>query len=206
MAEPADADRAARRRLRALRRSMPRAERAAAERAIAARLRRLGCARPGLRVAAYLAMPGEASLADFLATASATGTRLWVPRIASRRRRTLEFVELAPGASLRRGAYGIAEPAGCGRPVRIGNLDVVLVPLVAFDRAGHRLGMGAGYYDRALAARRDRGRAYRRPKLVGIAYACQEVDSIEPRPWDVALDAVVTERELIVPRAAARRR
>ena len=185
---------------------MPRAERAAAERAIAARLRRLGCARPGLRVAAYLAMPGEASLADFLAAASATGTRLWVPRIASRRRRTLEFVELAPGASLRRGAYGIAEPAGCGRPVRIGNLDVVLVPLVAFDRAGHRLGMGAGYYDRALAARRDRGRAYRRPKLVGIAYACQEVDSIEPRPWDVALDAVVTERELIVPRAAARRR
>ena len=206
MAEPADADRAARRRLRALRRSMPRAERAAAERAIAARLRRLGCARPGLRVAAYLAMPGEASLADFLAAASATGTRLWVPRIASRRRRTLEFVELAPGASLRRGAYGIAEPAGCGRPVRIGNLDVVLVPLVAFDRAGHRLGMGAGYYDRALAARRDRGRAYRRPKLVGIAYACQEVDSIEPRAWDVALDAVVTERELIVPRAAARRR
>ena len=206
MAEPADADRAARRRLRALRRSMPRAERAAAARAIAARLRRLGCARPGLRVAAYLAMPGEASLADFLAAASATGTRLWVPRIASRRRRTLEFVELAPGASLRRGAYGIAEPAGCGRPVRIGNLDVVLVPLVAFDRAGHRLGMGAGYYDRALAARRDRGRAYRRPKLVGIAYACQEVDSIEPRAWDVALDAVVTERELIVPRAAARRR
>ena len=206
MAEPADADRAARRRLRALRRSMPRAERAAAERAIAARLRRLGCARPGLRVAAYLAMPGEASLADFLATASATRTRLLVPRIASRRRRTLEFVELAPGASLRRGAYGIAEPAGCGRPVRIGNLDVVLVPLVAFDRAGHRLGMGAGYYDRALAARRDRDRAYRRPKLVGIAYACQEVDSIEPRPWDVALDAVVTERELIVPRAAARRR
>ena len=206
MAEPADADRAARRRLRALRRSMPRAERAAAARAIAARLRRLGCARPGLRVAAYLAMPGEASLADFLAAASATGTRLWVPRIASRRRRTLEFVELAPGASLRRGAYGIAEPAGCGRPVRIGNLDVVLVPLVAFDRAGHRLGMGAGYYDRALAARRDRDRAYRRPKLVGIAYACQEVDSIEPRAWDVALDAVVTERELIVPRAAARRR
>jgi len=60
--------------------------------------------------------------------------------------------------------------------------------------------------DDALAARRDRDRAYRRPKLVGIAYACQEVDSIEPRAWDVALDAVVTERELIVPRAAARRR
>ena len=206
MAESADADRAARRRLRALRQSMPAAARAAAERAIAARLRRLGLARPGLRVAAYLAMPGEASLDNFLAVAAAAGTRLYVPRVTSRRRRTLEFVELAPGSSLRRGAYGIAEPSRRGRPVRTGQLDVVLVPLVAFDRDGHRLGMGAGYYDRALAPRRDRNRAYRRPKLVGIAYSCQELASITPRAWDVALDAVVTEHELIVPRAAARRR
>ena len=204
MAEPADADRAARRRLRALRLSMPAAERAAAERAIAARLRRLGLARPGLRVAAYLAMPGEASLATFLAVAA--GARVYLPRISSRRRRTLEFVELAPGAALRRGPYGILEPPAHGRRARMATLDAVLVPLVAFDREGHRLGMGAGYYDRALAPRRDRVRAYRRPKLVGIAYSCQELASITPRAWDVALDAVVTERELIVPRAAARRR
>ena len=204
MAESADADRAARRRLRALRLSMPAAERAAAERAIAARLRRLGLARPGLRVAAYLAMPGEASLATFLAVAA--GARVYLPRISSRRRRTLEFVELAPGAELRRGPYGILEPPAHGRRARMATLDAVLVPLVAFDREGHRLGMGAGYYDRALAPRRDRVRAYRRPKLVGIAYSCQELASITPRAWDVALDAVVTERELIVPRAAARRR
>lgn len=206
MTESADADRAARRRLRALRLSMPAAERAAAERAIAARLRRLGLARPGLRVAAYLAMPGEASLATFLAAAAAAGARVYVPRISSRRRRTLEFVELAPGAALRRGPYGILEPPAHGRRARMATLDAVLVPLVAFDREGHRLGMGAGYYDRALALRRDRVRAYRRPKLVGIAYSCQELASITPRAWDVALDAVVTERELIVPRAAARRR
>ena len=204
MTESADADRAARRRLRALRLSMPAAERAAAERAIAARLRRLGLARPGLRVAAYLAMPGEASLATFLAVAA--GARVYLPRISSRRRRTLEFVELAPGAELRRGPYGILEPPAHGRRARMATLDAVLVPLVAFDREGHRLGMGAGYYARALAPRRDRVRAYRRPKLVGIAYSCQELASITPRAWDVALDAVVTERELIVPRAAARRR
>ena len=204
MTESADADRAARRRLRALRLSMPAAERAAAERAIAARLRRLGLARPGLRVAAYLAMPGEASLATFLAVAA--GARVYLPRISSRRRRTLEFVELAPGAELRRGPYGILEPPAHGRRARMATLDAVLVPLVAFDREGHRLGMGAGYYDRALAPRRDRVRAYRRPKLVGIAYSCQELASITPRAWDVALDAVVTERELIVPRAAARHR
>jgi 5-formyltetrahydrofolate cyclo-ligase len=206
MTESADADRAARRRLRAVRTALPAAARADAERTIAVRLRRLGLARPGLRVAVYLAMPGEASLDRFIAAASATGARLYVPRVVSRRRRSLEFVELPPGASLRRGAYGIAEPAGRGRRVRTGELDVVLVPLVGFDRDGHRLGMGAGYYDRVLAPRRDPGRSYRRPKLVGIAYACQEIESIKPRAWDVALDAVVTERELIVPRAAARRR
>ncbi|MFO1394777.1 MAG: 5-formyltetrahydrofolate cyclo-ligase [Steroidobacteraceae bacterium] len=206
MAEPADPERAERRRIRALRRSIPPAARAAAGRAIAGRLRRLGLARRGLRVAAYLAMPGEADLEAFLSAAAAADTRLCVPRVASRRRRTLEFVELVPGAPLRRGAYGIAEPAVRGRRVRLREIDVVLVPMVAFDRDGHRLGMGAGYYDRALAPRRDRGRAFRRPKLVGVAYACQELASIRPRPWDVALDAVVTERELIVPRAAARRR
>ncbi|MFO1408270.1 MAG: 5-formyltetrahydrofolate cyclo-ligase [Steroidobacteraceae bacterium] len=206
MVQPADDERAERRRLRALRRSIPAARRAAAERAIAARLRRLGCTRRGLRVAAYLAMPGEASLARFIAAATASGVRLCVPRISSRRRRRLEFVELVPGAGRRRGAYGIEEPAAHARRVRLREIDVVLVPLVGFDRDGHRLGMGAGYYDRALSPRRTPGRAYRRPRLLGIAYACQELASIRPQPWDVALDAVVTERELIVPRAAARRR
>jgi len=63
--------------------------------------------------------------------------------------------------------------------------------------------MGAGYYDRALRRRRERTRAWRRPRLIGIAFACQEVARIEPSPWDVALDCVVTEREVVVPRRPA---
>jgi 5-formyltetrahydrofolate cyclo-ligase len=65
--------------------------------------------------------------------------------------------------------------------------------------------MGAGYYDRALRHRRERSRRWRRPRLVGLAFACQELESIVPSPWDVALDVVVTEREVILPGRASSR-
>ena len=74
-------------------------------------------------------------------------------------------------------------------------LDVVLVPLVAFDRRGTRLGHGAGYYDAAFAFRHRSRRT--RPVLVGLAHAFQEVDHIDEREWDVPLDVVVTDRAVI---------
>ena len=203
MAQPTAETRAERRRLRALRSALPRRQRAAAERAIVASLQRLQLLRRGRYVAAYLAMPGEASLARAIDAARMTGAKIHVPRITSRRRGEMRFVELRPDAVLRANprAFGIREPgggpAGC---VPLRRLDVVLLPVVGFDRAGHRLGMGAGYYDRALRRLRSASRGWRRPRLVGIAYACQELARIDAAPWDVALDAVVTEREVIVPR------
>ena len=209
MAQPTAEIRAERRRLRALRLGMPRPERVAAEGAILAALRRLHVFRPGRRVAAYLAMPGEVGLAGAIAEALESGTEIYVPRLASRRRGRMRFVRLRPDCPLRpnAAAFGILEPAassGEWLPPRC--LDVILVPLVGFDREGNRLGMGAGYYDRALRRRRDRDRAWRRPRLVGIAFSCQETARIDPSPWDVALDLVVTDRETIIPRreAAAR--
>ena len=68
--------------------------------------------------------------------------------------------------------------------------DIMLVPLSAFDRMGHRIGYGAGYYDRAIDRLRAKGRA---PKLIGIAFDCQEVASVPAEPHDVALDAMLTE-------------
>lgn len=76
-------------------------------------------------------------------------------------------------------------------PVR--RLDVILLPLVAVDARGWRLGSGAGFYDRSLAHLRY-GRRWRRPRLIGVAYEFQRVAQLEPQPWDVPLDAVVTER------------
>lgn len=203
MAQQSMETRAERRRLRERRLAIPREERVSAERAIAKQLARMHLIRRGSRIAAYLAMPGEASLDRVIESAHATGATVWVPRITSRRRAKMRFCKLAPGAPLRRNAraFGIREPAtGALTSVSPIRLDVVLVPLVGFDRAGHRLGMGAGFYDRALRGRRDRTRVWRRPRLIGIAYACQEVAHIEPAEWDVTLDAIVTERGLIVPR------
>jgi 5-formyltetrahydrofolate cyclo-ligase len=208
MAQPTAEIRAERRRLRALRLGLPRAERAAAESAILATLKRLRVFRPGRRVAVYLAMPGEASIAGAIPVALESRAALYVPQVTSRRRGRMRFVRLRRDCPLRpnTAAFGILEPAGSVREwLPPSRFDVILVPLVGFDREGNRLGMGAGYYDRALRQRRDR--AWRRPRLVGIAFACQEIGRIEPSPWDVALDLVVTEREVIIPRrnAAARR-
>ncbi len=204
MAQQTAAIRAERRRLRALRLALPRPGRIAAERAIAATLRRLRVLRRGRRVAVYLAMPGEASIAGAIAAALGSGVEIFVPQVQSRRLGRMRFVRLRPSSALRPNAFGIAEPTGGARdwlpPLR---LDVILVPVVGFDRDGNRLGMGAGYYDRALRRRRDGARNWRRPRLVGLAFACQEVARIEPSPWDVRLDLVVTEREIVVPRRAA---
>lgn len=195
-ASPLLAPGAARRHFRALRRALPAAERAAAERAIRFELRRLGLWRRGRRVAVYLGLPGEVDLRPCFDDAWARGVRLYVPRVHRRRMGQMSFVPLLPGAPMRRNQFGIDEPTGPGRAALL-SLDAVLVPLVAFDSRGHRLGMGAGFYDRALRRRLDRAQSFRRPRLIGIAYAIQQAAAIERAPWDVALDLVVTERGVI---------
>lgn len=189
--------RALRQQLRRLRRQLPPDERRSAERAIARRLKSLGIFRPGARVGIYVAMRGEAGLGRAIQFGLRNGTRLFAPTITSLRRRTMAFVPFDGRGAPRVNAFGIEEPrADRARALAARQLDAILVPLVGFDRAGHRLGMGAGYYDRALA-RRLGPRAWRRPKLIGVAYACQEVAALEAAPWDVSLDAVVTEREVV---------
>ena len=110
----------------------------------------------------------------------------------------MSFVPITPTTDFGINWYGIEEPVtGLRGQKFLRELDTVLVPTVAFDARGHRLGMGAGYYDRAMQRRRDRSRAWRRPLLVGIAFGFQEVAAIEPQPWDVALDMIVTERGVL---------
>jgi len=198
MAPPTAEVRAARRRLRELRLGLAPAARSAAERAICATLERLGMFRRGAHVALYLPMPGEVDLQPCLEVARQRGARIYAPRIQCHRNRRMLFVPWTAGASRRTNAFGIVEPhtAAGFRPV-VG-LDVVVLPLVGFDAQGNRLGMGAGYYDRALRRRLDTSQKWRRPRLVGVAYACQELPAIPASPWDVPLDLVVTERGVTV--------
>jgi 5-formyltetrahydrofolate cyclo-ligase len=110
------------------------------------------------------------------------------------RGRMLRFARIRRETPMTRNRFGIAEPLDA-RPLRARQLDLLLMPLVGFDHRGFRLGMGGGFYDATLAFMRHR-RNWRKPRLVGIAYECQRVESLPHDPWDMPLDAVLTERQL----------
>jgi 5-formyltetrahydrofolate cyclo-ligase len=199
MAQPSPGLRAERRRLRKARNAIEAASRRDAENLVVHKLLQLGIGRRGRRLAIYFAMPGELRLDRLTELAPQLGVTLYAPRIVSMRRRRMVF-EPVSGARLRANSFGIVEPSDrASRQTGILSFDSIVVPMLGFDRRGNRLGMGAGFYDRALQIRKRRERRWRRPRLIGVAFSCQEVDSITASPWDVAMDLVVTEREIIEP-------
>jgi 5-formyltetrahydrofolate cyclo-ligase len=183
---------ALRREARARRRALPAADRVATSLALARHLAASGWLRPGLRLAAYVALPEEIDVSTCLRLALGQGCSLWLPRIESLRAGRMVFAPAS--AALRLNAFGIPEPA---TSQRLGSrwMTLILLPLVAFDDRGARLGMGGGYYDRALAWRRWRT-SWAGPRLVGIAHSSQRVERIAALPHDVRLDAVITEQGL----------
>ncbi len=181
-----------RKRLRATRAALPRAARRAAERAIARHLEHSGLIAPGSRIAGYAALGSEIGCAAALQLAERLHCRTYLPRITHFRKRQMRFVAVT--GRWQRNRYGISEPQGAGF-ARLRSLHVILVPLVGVDARGNRLGMGAGFYDRALG--RLHSGAWRRPMLVGIAHSCQQVERLDAQPHDVPLDALVTERGIV---------
>ncbi|MGD9596861.1 MAG: 5-formyltetrahydrofolate cyclo-ligase [Steroidobacteraceae bacterium] len=179
--------------LRARRRALGARERERLSRAIAREVvRTIGPQARGRRIAAYAALPEEPDLSAALAALARRGARLYLPRIASYRHRRLVFAQVSGAGAPNR--YGIIEPPRSAGTVHPARLDIVLVPLVGFDAQGVRLGMGGGYYDRAFAFRRRR--ALSRPRLIGVAFACQQAGTLPAAGHDVRLDAVITERGL----------
>lgn len=152
------------------------------------------------RLALYMASTEELDVGELLERACRRKRVVYLPVIIGRRK-PLTFRRATRRWATNR--YGIREPAR-GEPVcQARFLSVVVMPLVAFDAQGHRLGMGGGYYDRTMAFRRLRC-AWRRPLLIGAAYACQEVTQLQAMAWDVPLDAVVTEKGWLAVQGAAR--
>jgi 5-formyltetrahydrofolate cyclo-ligase len=146
--------------------------------------------RAGRAVAIYLPFDGETATRALVEAARRRGVRLYVPVVIDRRRRRIAFHAL--GAETRVGHYGIAVPRRGARTLGARWFALIVVPLVGVDRTGRRLGMGGGYYDRALAFRGHR-RHWRGPRLVGCAFECQRVDSVFADPWDLCVDALATE-------------
>ena len=142
--------------------------------------------RPGAVVASYVPIGSEADPSPLERAALAHGCRLALPHVVDRAT-PLRFLAWHPEAALTPGPYGLRQPAG--HPDAL-TPDVVLTPLVAFDRRGNRIGQGAGHYDRAFAA-------FPRARRIGIAWSVQELDAIAADPWDVPLHAIATERDWI---------
>jgi 5-formyltetrahydrofolate cyclo-ligase len=191
--DPAQSQRELRRVIRARRRAVPQAARHAAGSAIARHVARARLLRAGARIAVFASLAEEVDTAPLIALARSRGCQIFLPRIVARRRPRIVF--LAAQGAFARNRNGIREPQGTrAYPARF--LDLVFTPLVAFDARGARLGMGAGFYDRAFAYRRLR-RSWHAPQLVGVAFALQQVERLTEQPHDVRIDAIVTERGLL---------
>lgn len=141
------------------------------------------------RIGVYLASDGEIDCRFIIRDAWRTGKQCYLPvlQTGNPKAHRMDFVHYPPGSLLGHNRYRILEPIR-GAKIATQALDLVLVPLVGFDRQGHRIGMGGGYYDRAFEFTRET----HLPLLVGVAHNLQEVLSITPEPWDVPLSAVVS--------------
>lgn len=141
-------------------------------------------------ISAYRPIRTEIDPTPLMDALHAAGHRLAVPVILGEAQ-PLEFHEWWPGAPMQDGAFGAEVPVDGVALVP----DVVLVPLLAFDRKGWRLGYGGGFYDRTLEGLRAAGSV----RAIGLAYAAQEIDAVPIEPTDQLLDAIVTERGVLQP-------
>ena len=182
-----------RKQMRAQRRALSTAEYGRRSRLAAKAVAGLPSFRAGKRVALYLPFDRETDTATLLAAARRRGVRVFVPVIVDRRHCRIRFYPL--GTATRRGVFGIFVPKRMGRPAAPRWLDAIVIPLVGVDANGRRLGMGGGFYDRALEFRRRR-RYWPGPRLIGLAFDCQRTASGFAEPWDVTLDSLATESGL----------
>ncbi|WP_058533173.1 5-formyltetrahydrofolate cyclo-ligase [Legionella saoudiensis] len=163
--------------------------RSTASNQVCTRIRSLEQYRHAKRIALYFAVNGEIDLGGIWNTAPLQGKFCYFPAI-NEKDLTLSFLPATPVTPFKKNRYGIPEPdVSHDLAIPAEELDLILMPLVAFDVRCTRLGMGAGYYDRTF---KDKANC----TLFGVAYQFQRVDFIQPHPWDIPLDAVITQRAI----------
>lgn len=140
----------------------------------------------GAVVALYLALKEELDPDPLVRLLHARGQELALPWLGDEV--TMDFRAWAPGDALERGPFRLRQPIASAAPRAP---DIVITPLLGFDRAGGRIGQGASHYDRALAR-------YPGARRIGFAWSVQETEGVPHDPWDMPLHAVATEREWIV--------
>jgi 5-formyltetrahydrofolate cyclo-ligase len=180
------AKRALRREVLAERDALPAEERSARSEAIAERFLQLPEVATAQTVLAFWSFGSEVGTAPLIARMRSAGTTVALPRIEGH---DVVPVVATPGAAMTETSFGAMEPAE-GHVLEVAELDLVVVPGVAFDRSCDRLGYGAGYYDRLLGMRREGVAA------IAIAFSIQIVDLVPTGAIDRRIDGVVTELEV----------
>jgi 5-formyltetrahydrofolate cyclo-ligase len=181
-----------RERLRELRRQLPAEQRSVAEHAAARRLEQfLGSQPPGL-LGTYMPTDGELDINHTADNLRDLGWRIFLPVLQPDLH--MEFAEWVATEPLLPNRFGILEPAAPNELLSASSLNVVVVPCVALDESGNRLGFGAGYYDRAFSG--QVASSGRLPRLVGCAFDLQFVQGLVAEPWDVPMQYLLTESKL----------
>jgi 5-formyltetrahydrofolate cyclo-ligase len=136
----------------------------------------------------YASIHNEVDLYVVMHDAMASGRKVLLPSIYDK---GLIFREVTEASALRKGAFGIMEPSASNRTYPPEQADLIVVPGVAFDLQGHRIGYGKGYYDKALHSLEGQG------KLVAVCYDFQLVEEIAGEPHDVKVDMIITEKRVV---------
>lgn len=185
-------------RLRARRRALTVTQQEHAARALARRLSSAPELWRARHIALYWPNDGELDPRPLVERLWRRGKCCYLPVLHPRGGDRLWFVRWEPHTPLRANRFGIPEPDPRHEPRLPARwLNLVLLPLVGFDRHGGRLGMGGGFYDRTFAFRRGRSTSRRGPTLMGVAHTCQELPRVPGEHWDIPLEAVATERGII---------
>jgi len=185
-----------RKQIRQQRRTLTPQQRRDAARDLASLIGMTPAFRRARKIAGYMACDGEIDLQPVITQTWRQSKRFYLPILHAPVFNRMWFGHYQPGDKLVNNRYGIPEPqaARASAPEVLG-LDLVLVPLVAFDLQGNRLGMGGGFYDRTFAYLLRR-KVWRKPLLVGVAYEFQQVSQLPCEAWDVPLCGVITEKQV----------
>ncbi|MUH71486.1 5-formyltetrahydrofolate cyclo-ligase [Psychrosphaera haliotis] len=149
----------------------------------------------GQSIALYLTNDGEVNTAPLIEHLRELDTPLLFPVLHSFCSGYLNFQYVNRQTNWTTNKYGITEPApNALTTAHLSNIDIIFMPLVAFDTNGNRLGMGGGYYDRTLA---NINQLSKKPTLVGLAHDCQEVEHLNSEQWDIPINMIVTPTRII---------
>lgn len=180
-----------RKQIRLQRQSLSPAEKAQADTALAQQYQQHLAHKGFRKIAIYLHQDGEVGTSNLIQQLFDQGCQLYLPKLYSEQSSPLQFCSYQRDSKMENNCYGIPEPVD-GELISINDLDLILLPLTAFDRRGHRLGMGGGYYDRALSRLSNRN-----TRIVGLAYDFQQQDECPVESFDQPLQMLLTPTGLL---------